>query len=40
MKAEERFENKEKLKLYLNVDNTDLCDVTPAHDFLKYLNFN
>ena len=35
MKAEERFENKEKLKLYLNVDYTDLRHVTPNHHNLK-----
>ena len=35
MKAEERFVNKEKLKLYLNVDDSDLRDVTPNHHNLK-----
>ena len=40
MKAEERFVNKEKLKLYLNVDNSDLCDVTPNHHNLKEVGKN
>ena len=40
MKAEERFVNKEKLKLYLNVDDSDLRDVTPNHHNLKEVGKN
>ena len=40
MKAEERFVNKEKLKLYLNVDDSDLGDVTPNHHNLKEVGKN
>ena len=40
MKAEERFVNKEKIKLYLNVDDSDLADVTPNHHNLKEVGKN